>query len=53
MFKLVPEDRAHEVVHCRATSTGWHPFKQRHHDDDGRTLDPELVALMTDIEASR
>ncbi len=53
LFKLVPEDKAHEVVHCRATSTGWHPFKRRHHDDDARSEDPELVALMTDLEASR
>lgn len=51
LFKLVPEDHSHEVVHCRATSTGWHPFKMRH-PDAPRALDPELVALMTDLEAA-
>lgn len=53
MFKLVPEDTAHEVVHCRATSTGWHPYKRRHHEDEARAEDPELVALMTGLEAER
>jgi len=45
IFKLLPEDTAHEVVHCRATTTGWNPYKARQARDGARMRDPELVAL--------
>lgn len=44
-FKLLAEDTAHEVVHCRATSTGWNPFKMRAPPGDVLVRDPELAAL--------
>jgi hypothetical protein len=53
IFKIVPEDRAHEVVHCRATSTGWHPYKSRHRETALGVEDPELVAMMASVEADR
>ncbi|MCA8884040.1 MAG: hypothetical protein KDA50_09905 [Rhodobacteraceae bacterium] len=50
-FKLNRESRAHEVVHCRATSTGWHPFKSRADDTVTLRPDPELAAIMAPLAA--
>ncbi|MEV8466677.1 hypothetical protein AB0T83_07800 [Fluviibacterium sp. DFM31] len=49
-FKLNRESTAHEIVHCRACSTGWHPFKARHKAAGELREDPELAALMDDLE---
>lgn len=49
LFKLNREARAHEVVHCRATSTGWHPFKTRTDTVAGLRHDTELSGLMAPL----
>jgi len=54
IYKLMPQNHDFEVVHCRATSIGWHTFKNRH-ADSGATLfvDPELRALWGSEQASQ
>lgn len=51
-FKMLPEDTAHEVVHCRASTTGWNPFKARQVRDGAQKRDPELVALWAGTESA-
>lgn len=48
-FKLNREATAHEIVHCRACSTGWHPEKKRHGVSLSLSRDPELERLMGDL----
>lgn len=50
VFKLLPEDRAQEVVHCRATTTGWNPRKARLSHAGAQVPDPELEALWPEAE---
>lgn len=47
LFKLLPEDFNHEVVHCRAASTGWNLRKARHAEMGALSEDPELVRAMS------
>lgn len=46
LFKLNPESKAHEVIHCRATSTGWNPRRHRLVEHGDLVKDPELARLM-------
>ncbi|OSP55562.1 hypothetical protein [Pseudoruegeria sp. SK021] len=50
VFKLNRESTDHEVIHCRAASTGWNARRGRHQTLERRVPDPELTELMARMQ---
>jgi hypothetical protein len=48
LFRLSPAPEGMEVIHCRATSTGWKSSKNRFNLPDRLERDPELETFMAE-----